>query len=148
MESKGKEVNKTIIQFEDVKINVKVKLAGLWATLMFLYIYADIVAFYSSEHIEGVLAGEVAGIQLTQIFMLGVIILMAIPSFMVFLSLILKAKANRWVNIILGILHAGLALFVAFIGDLVPFGIVVTILEVAVLSLIVCYAWKWPKKEE
>ena len=134
---------------EDVKVNVKIKLAGLWVTLMFLYIYMDIVSFYLSGHIESIIAGEVVGIQITPLFLLGVIILMTIPSLMVFLSLMLKAKANRWVNIILGILHIGLALFVSFIGDgdILAYGLFGTIVEVVVLSLIVWYAWKWPKQE-
>ena len=33
---------KTATILEDVKINVKIKLAALWVALMFLYIYADI----------------------------------------------------------------------------------------------------------
>jgi len=132
---------------EDVKINVKIKLAGLWVTVMFLYIYADIVAFYTPEHLESVLAGEVAGMQMTPLFLLGMMILMTIPSLMVFLSLTLKAKANRWANIIISILLTGLALFIAFIGDMLAFGIFATIVEVVVLSLIVWHAWKWPTQE-
>ncbi len=134
-------------RLEDVKINVKIKLAGLWATVMFLYIYADIVAFYTQEHLESVLAGEVAGMQMTPIFLLMMMILMTIPSLMVFLSLTLKAKANRWANIIIGILLTCLALFIAFIGEMLAFGIFATIVEVVVLSLIVWHAWKWPTQE-
>jgi len=37
---------------EDVKINVKMKLSALWATLMFLYIYADIYSLYRPGQIE------------------------------------------------------------------------------------------------
>ncbi|MFX0115386.1 MAG: DUF6326 family protein, partial [Candidatus Hodarchaeota archaeon] len=57
---------------EDVQINVKIKLSALWVTLMFLYIYADIVAFYMPGHIEDVMAGEVAGFEITQVWLLGV----------------------------------------------------------------------------
>jgi hypothetical protein len=77
---------------------------------------------------------------------LGAAILMAIPSVMVFLSLTLKAKANRWVNIILGIFHAGVLL----ITMLVPGGIYYIfyiIVEAVLIALIVWYAWKWPKQE-
>ena len=42
--------------FEDVKINVKIKLAALWVALMFLYVYADILGFYAAGHIEEVIA--------------------------------------------------------------------------------------------
>jgi hypothetical protein len=36
---------------------------------------------------------------------LSAMILMTIPIIMILLSLTLKAKANRWTNIIVGILH-------------------------------------------
>ena len=33
-------------RLEDPKINVKIKLSILWATVMFLYLYVDVFAFY------------------------------------------------------------------------------------------------------
>jgi hypothetical protein len=77
----------------DVKINVKTKLSGLWVTLMLFYIYADILGFYTPGNIEKVVSGEIGGFQITE----GFLFVMAIPSVMVFLSLVLKANANRWV---------------------------------------------------
>jgi len=91
---------KMATELEDVKINVKIKLSALWATLMFLYIYADLLGNMEPGHIEGVISGEVAGLQITPAFLLGSTILMAIPSLMVFLSLTVPPKANRWANII------------------------------------------------
>jgi len=75
---------------------------------------------------------------------LVVIILMTIPSIMVFLSLILPAKANRWTNIIVGIFEI---IFVigAAIGETWAYYIFASIVEVVLLSLIVWYAWKWSK---
>jgi len=90
---------KMATELEDVKINVKIKLSALWATLMFLYIYADLLGNMEPGHIEGVISGEVAGLQITPAFLLGSTILMAIPSLMVFLSLTVPPKANRWANI-------------------------------------------------
>lgn len=51
---------------QDVKINVKIKLSALWVALMFCYTYADILGFYAPGNIEELLAGEIAGIQMTQ----------------------------------------------------------------------------------
>ena len=91
--------------FQDVKINVKTKLSALWIALMFCYTYADILGFYAPGNIEELIAGEIAGIQMTQGLLLGSAVLMAIPSAMIFLSLALKAKANRLVNIIAGLVY-------------------------------------------
>ncbi len=108
--------NKITAELEDLKISVKMKLSALWVTLMFFYLYADVLAFYQPGNIEGIIAGEIGGIQFNQAFSLGAAILMAIPSVMVFLSLILNAKANRWTNIILGIFHWGILLTVMLFG--------------------------------
>ena len=37
--------NKTRV-LEDKKIDVKLKLAGLWTTVMLIYVYVDIIGFY------------------------------------------------------------------------------------------------------
>jgi hypothetical protein len=94
--------NKKTTELEDVKINVKIKLSALWVAVMFLYVYADVRGFYETGFIEGVIAGDAGGFQITQVFLLVSAILMAVPSVMVFLSLTLKAKVNRWVNIMHG----------------------------------------------
>jgi len=78
--------------------------------------------------------------------LLGVIILMTIPSLMVFLSLTLPAKANRWTNIIVGILYIVVTLGMT-IGESWAYYIFASIVEAVLLLLIVVYAWKWPKQE-
>ncbi len=78
----------------DLKVNVKIKLSALWVTLMLFYIYADILGFYTPGNIEKVASGEIGGMQITEIFLFGMAVWMAIPSVMVFLSLTLKANAK------------------------------------------------------
>jgi hypothetical protein len=139
---------KTATILEDPKINIKIKLAGLWASMLFLFIYVDYFGLFIPGVMEKIIEGEVAhtGIQITQVFLLAVIILMMIPSLMIFLSLALPAKANRWTNIIVGIFNivVGVA---GLIGETWAYYIFATIVEVVLLLLIVWYAWKWPKQE-
>ena len=137
---------KTATTLEDVKINIKIKLSALWVTVMFLYAYVDIFVTLEPGYIEDAIAGEVAGFQITQAWLLGVIILMTIPSLMVFLSLALKAKANRWTNIIVGLFQI-VFVVVPAMGETWAYYIFATIVEVVLLSLIVVYAWKWPKQK-
>ena len=138
---------KTATILEDVKINVKTRLSALWVTVMFLFVYVDIFGKYEKGHIENAIAGKVAGFQITQAWLLSVIILMAIPSLMVFLSIALKAKVNRWTNIIVGILQIVVVLSSIFIGEPWAYYIFGSIVEVVLLALIIWYAWKWPKQE-
>jgi len=137
---------KTATILEDVKINVKIKLSILWATVMFIYIYVDIFRFFQPGELENILAGKVWVFDITQTWALSAMIMMTIPSLMVFLSLTLKAKANRWTNIIMGILHIAIAIG-NIIGETWAYYIFGGIVEVVLLSLIVWYAWKWPKQE-
>ena len=71
---------------------------------------------------------------------------MMIPAVMVFLSLTLKPKVDRWASILLGVLYT----FVN-IGNLIgvtwAFYIFFGILEIVLTVLIVWYAWKWRNPE-
>ena len=96
-------------------------------------------------HIEKIIAGEIAGIKMTHTVLLGSAFLMAIPSFMVFLSLALRAKVNRWVNVILGVAHLGLLAGTLFVGEVSILYIFYVVVEAALLGLILWFALKWPK---
>jgi len=139
---------KTATILEDPKINIKIKLAGLWASMLFLFIYVDYFGLFIPGVMEKIIEGEAAhtGIQITQVFLLAVIILMMIPSLMIFLSLALPAKANRLTNIIVGIFNI-VVVVGGLIGESWAYYIFASIVELVLLSLIVWYAWKWPKHE-
>ena len=65
---------------------------------------------------------------------------------MVFLSLTLKPKVNRWVNIIVGILYIVPVVFTMFMATWY-YSIFLGIVEIVLKVLIVWYAWTWPKQE-
>ena len=139
---------KTSRVLEDNKINIKTKLSILWIVLMFFYLYNDVLSFFRQDTIEEALTGQMAGIQITPMFLLGGSVLMAIPIFMVFLSLELPAKLNRSLNIIIGIFHIiVLAGTMLAPGDIWPNYALYMIFEAVFIVLIVWYAWKWPAQE-
>jgi hypothetical protein len=80
-------------EFEDFKINIKILLAGLWTSVMFLYIYGDYFELYVPKKVEGLLNGS--NLLDTPYKLLFATILLAVPSLMIFLSLMLKPKINR-----------------------------------------------------
>lgn len=137
---------KTATILENVKINVKVKLSALWVAVMFLYVYVDIFDLYRPGEMEHVIAGYMGPFPTTQASLLSAMIMMTIPILMIFLSVTLKAKANRWTNIIVGVLY-----IVVVIGNVIgepwAFYIFGSIVELVLTALIVWYAWKWPKQE-
>ena len=113
---------------------------------MFLYLYVDVFANYIPGRLEDLIAGEIAGFQITQVALLGFMILMTIPGLMVFLSLALKAKASRWTNIIVGIglFIIGIILNLS-IGFLSIASLLIEAVMYVVTILVVWYAWKWQK---
>jgi hypothetical protein len=129
----------------EAKVDVKFKIAALWVAVMFLYIYVDHFALFIPGVLEEMAAGKMGPLPVTQGSLAGAMVLMAIPSLMIFLSLALKAKANRWTNIIVGILY-----IVVVIGNTVGeswvFYIVGSIVEVVLLALVVWYAFQWPRQ--
>ena len=132
---------------EDRKVNVKAKLALLWVALMFFYIYNDAFSLLQPGHVAQLTEGHLEGVEFTQTLLLGAAVLMAIPSFMVLLSLTLKAKANRLVNIIVGILQILVLLGTQFVGDAGETWLywrLYELLEALFLALIIWTAWKWP----
>jgi len=124
--------------------DVKITLAGLWTALMFCYAYADILAHMRSDIIEGIIAGELEGIQITQEMLLASAILMLIPILMIFLSLVLKPKSNRCINIILGIVYAAINLITMLTtGGAWVYYYIFAAVEAVFATLIAWYAWKW-----
>lgn len=129
---------------EDIKLNVKLKLAALWASFMFLYIYVDYFHLYMTGALEDMLAGKVFAFEITQAFLLVVLATVTIPALMIFLSIALPAKINRCTNIILATVYIPYTLF-NLVGEAWMHMVFGAIVEVILLVLIIWYAWKWPE---
>ena len=127
-------------------MNVKAKLALLWVALMFFYIYNDLFSLFQPGHVAQLVDGELEGVQFTPTLLFGAAVLMALPSFMVLLSLMLKARVNRLVNIIVGAFHVLVLVGTQFVGEGQTWSYYVLneLLEALFLVLIIWTAWKWP----
>lgn len=133
-------------ELEDMKINVKLKLAALWTSFMFLYIYVDYFHLYMPGSISDILAGKMFVFEITQLALFIGLFSVAIPALMISLSVALPPKANRWTNIIVAAIFIPYTLF-NLAGEAwvhMMFGAAV---EIILLLLIIRHAWKWPKQE-
>jgi len=130
---------------QDITIDVKIRIAALWASVMFCYIYGDYFGLYVPGALQNMLAGKMGPLgPTTQGVLLGTTLMMAIPSVMIFLSVALKANVNRPVNIALGLIYTFIILitmwdwlFYRFLG----------VIEIVLTILVVVYAWKWPRQQ-
>ena len=131
---------------EDIKVNLKIKLAMLWASFMFLYIYVDYFHLYMPGSIKDILAGKVFVFDISYIFLLIAMINVTIPALMIFLSVALPAIENRWTNIIVATVLIPYMLF-NLAGEAWVHMYFAAAVEVVLLCLIIRYAWKWPRIE-
>lgn len=132
---------------DDVKVSIKVKLAALWTAFMFFYIYVDYFGLYKPGIIEDILAGKVFVFDITQVFLLTGLALTTIPALMIFLSVALPAKVNRWTNIIVAAVWIPYTLF-NLAGEFWMHMVYGAVVEVVLSLLIIRYAWKWPHQGE
>lgn len=129
---------------ETAIMDMKVKLSTLWIFVMFNMVFADIVGFMNPGALEQIMTGAV-GLEITQELLLVFSILLEIPIAMILLSRILKYRANRWANIVAGVITI---LFVIGGGSSYLSYIFFATIEVACMLLIIWYAWRWPNPED
>ena len=130
---------------EQPHVAVPVKLAAAWTSFMLLYVYTDILSIYMPGVINDIQAGVVWEFDITQTWAVGSLVLMAIPILMVVLSTTLPARTNRVVNLVVASAYV-----LVSAGNVIGeswtffFGLAAG-LEVIVLTLILRYAWTWPR---
>lgn len=119
----------------------KIKIAVLWIVMEFCVITVSLV-------LQSIPMETVA--ETTPEEILAIAITMLIMPIMSFLSLTLKDKANRWLNIIVSIVFMVLMPFSTGFGLIptayLPSVILTAVVEIAVLALIVWYAWMSKQK--
>ena len=133
-----------LVRYEDVQVGVRLKIASLWIAMLFLFAYGDIFGFFAPGRIGEIQSGKVSGIEITQTFLVAVSVYIAIASAMVFLTLVLRPAVNRWANIVLAALYI-VSIVASVFGEDAYF-LFLSVMEIAMLALIVWYAWTWPQR--
>jgi hypothetical protein len=130
---------------EDLRMPVQAKLAAAWTSFMFLYIYVDYFHLYKPGVIDGILGGAVFEFDISQTLLTAFLTLIAIPILMVTLSMMLPARANRTINLVVASLYIPVSMFNA-VGESWTYFYGLSIgLEVLLLAFILRSAWTWPR---
>lgn len=125
-------------------VSIQLKLAALWAAFTAFYIYVDYLTLYIPGKIGGILEGKIHTFAISPVFLVIALLSIGIPALMICLSVILRAKINRWANIVVAGFNIPYALF-NLTGEAWAHMVIAAVVEVALLGLIIWYAWKWPK---
>lgn len=138
-------ISKSESSLQDSKIDVKIKLAALWAATMFCYLYGDYFELYVPGKLSSMIAGNILPLgAVTQGILVGTSGMMAVQSVMVFLPLVMRPAISRWVNIVFGLIFALIVLLVIVQGGWI-FYKVLGVVEIALLLAVAWQAWSWPR---
>jgi Sec-independent protein secretion pathway component TatC len=116
----------------------RIKLAALWMVVMLNLVMADIIGFMQPGTLQRMMDGNV-GFTITSELLLLLSVLTAVPILMIFLSLVLPVKTNRWVSTLAVILTT---LFVVGAGSATLSYFFFAALELVSMVAVLWYAWR------
>ena len=99
---------------ENPTVNIKIKLAALWASATFCYLYGDYFELYTPDKVNSLISGD-NNLDSPSTLLVASIVL-AIPSVMVAASLFLKPKINRILNILFGTLFTIMMVLIGIVS--------------------------------
>ena len=130
---------------EEYRPPAKVKLAALWASTMFCYIYGDYFGLYVAGTLADMNHGSMGPLgHATPGVLTATSLMMAVPSLMVALSLLLPARICRWACIVLGLSYT--AIMAVSLPGSEPFYKVLAAVEIALTLAITVIAVRWPRE--
>jgi hypothetical protein len=135
-------------QYQDTRVDVKLVLSALWIAMLIVFAYVDIFGFFRADILDAALDGKVAtmGISVDQVFLAFTTVYILIPTLMVVLSLVLRPRVNRIVNIVVALVY-GVSIVATCIGESWVYYLLGSAVEVVLLVAIVRMAWTWPRTE-
>ena len=135
-------------QFETSVIAVQAKLAAAWTSLMFLIIYIDYFHLYQPGEIDDIRGGVIFAFDISGTLLTIFFAIIAIPALMVMLSVTLRPRVNRAVNLVVASLYIPICVFNAAgaTSDWAFYYVVTIGVEVLILAFILRTAWTWPRR--
>ncbi|MCX2955319.1 DUF6326 family protein [Lentzea sp. NEAU-D7] len=132
-------------QYQDTPVDVKLVLSSLWVTMLFVFAYVDIFGLFRADVLDAALGGKVANTAFTvnQGFLIGTLIYILPPILMVVLTLLLRPRVNRAVNLVVSALYL-VTIVASCIGETWVYYFLGSLVEVVLLVLIARTAWRWP----
>jgi hypothetical protein len=130
-------------QLDPAPVNVRVKISGLWTTMLFVFAYVDLFGFFRPDFRADIEAGVVNGFTVNQTFLLATTAYVLPAALMIVGALVLRPQVNRVTNIAMSIIYA-VTILGGAIGEW-SYYVLGSAIEVALLAAIAYCAWTWPK---
>lgn len=132
-------------QYQDIPVDVKVVVSGLWVAMLFAFAYVDILGFFRADILENALDGKVAGtsFKANQLFLAYSTVYVLIPILMVAASLLITPHLNRILNVVVSLVYL-VTVVGACVGEQHVYYLLGSAVEVVLLAAIARIAWTWP----
>lgn len=126
------------------RIDVRLRLSAMWTTMGLVFAYVDLFGFYRADVLEAALDGRMAttAFVVNQNFLMGTLGYILVPVLMITLSVVLRARVNRVVTIVVALVYA-LTIIGSCIGETWGYYLVGSAVEVVLLLAIVATAVRW-----
>ena len=133
--------------FVDAQAPVRIVLAALWTSLLFVFAYVDIFTFLRADVVKGVLARKVSGpgFEINQGYLLLTTIYILVPSLMIAATMLLQARVARLLNLVISGLYL-VSVIVSAVGEHWAYYLFGSAIECALLLVIAFVARGWPRR--
>ena len=139
--------NKIKLEYEDFKLNTRIKIIGLWISLMLLYIYCDIYTFFRPGQLNDMINGYMGPFTVGQLSLLIAGLLLALPVLIIIANIFIKMTIIRWINIIGDIVFTFVNIG-NLVGEKWVYYLLYGIIEIIITITIIILSIKWPRKIE
>jgi len=126
----------------------KLILSALWIFASINWVFCDVVSLMEQGYFQALVNGGIMdGMAITEEFLFMFAVMLEISFLMIVLSLVLKYKANRIVNVIAGIYMAIIQTGSLFAGSNTMHYWFFSFVEIGAYLVIIIYALKWKNQE-
>lgn len=132
---------------QEEQIPVKIKLAALWTAVMFCYVYGDYFELYVPHKVQGLITGHNMLDSPVKLFVASIVAVLS--ALMIAGSVLLPARPNRVLNLVLGTIYTALMLLVGSLSLSTwrTFYVFLALLESVLTAMVVGQAWNWGPAE-
>ncbi len=129
----------------DHPVDIRLRIAALWTATMLIVAFVDLFSLYRPDVRADIEAGRIFAFDIGQPFLFFATLYVIIPVVMIYLTLVLRRRVNRIVNIVLASLYL-LTIVGGAIGEW-SYYLLGSAVEVALLLLVIRHAWTWTGRQ-
>jgi cbb3-type cytochrome oxidase subunit 3 len=132
------------VQDDHNPIDTRLKISALWTAMLFIFAYVDLFSLFRSDRRADIASGKISGFEINQTYLFLVTLYIIIPSLMIYLTLVLRPRLSRIINIVVAVIYA-ITILGSAVGDWSYF-ILGSVVEATLLAVVVYHAWTWPDR--